>query len=107
MGGDLADPVIQWRNQIRAGKREGPRIISAGRKIDNNPPTWPGSIGVAKPDEARQAVRQIKDSGADFVKVYFRDIAPETFRATVEEAHRQHLKVTGHKPTNISISGIG
>jgi imidazolonepropionase-like amidohydrolase len=106
MGGDLADQVIQWRNEIRAGKREGPRIITAGRKIDNNPPAWAGSIGVSSPDEARQAVRLIKDSGADFVKVYYRNISPETFRATVEEAHRQHLKVAGHKPTNMSIQEL-
>ena len=36
MGGDLSDEVIRWRNEIRSGKREGPRIITAGRKIDNN-----------------------------------------------------------------------
>jgi imidazolonepropionase-like amidohydrolase len=106
MGGDLADQVIQWRKEIRAGKRSGPRIITAGRKIDNNPPAWAGSIGVANQDEARQAVRQIMDSGADFVKVYFRNVAPETFRATVEEAHRLHLKVTGHKPNNMSIQEL-
>src|SRR5215469_476681 len=106
MGGDLADQVIQWRNEIRAGKREGPRIITAGRKIDNNPPAWAGSIGVSNPDEARQAVRLIKDSGADFVKVYYRNIPPETFRATIEEAHRQHFMVTGHKPTNLSVQEL-
>jgi imidazolonepropionase-like amidohydrolase len=106
MGGDLADDVIQWRNEIRSGKREGPRIITAGRKIDNNPPAWPGSIGVSSADEARQAVRLIKDSGADFVKVYFRNIAPQTFKATVEEAHKQDLKVTGHRPGNMSIQEL-
>jgi hypothetical protein len=106
MGGDLSDEVIRWRNEIRSGKREGPRIITAGCKIDNNPPAWPGSIGVSSVDEARQAVRRIKDSDADFVKVYFRNISPQTFKATVEEAHKQGLKVTGHKPGNMSIQEL-
>lgn len=106
MGGDLADDVIRWRNEIRAGKREGPRILTAGRKLDNDPPAWSGSIGVKTPEEARQAILQIKQSGADFVKVYFRTISPEAFRAVIDEAHRQHLKVTGHKPTNMSIQEL-
>jgi imidazolonepropionase-like amidohydrolase len=103
MGGDLSDQVIQWRNEIRAGKREGPYILTAGRKLDNDPPIWPGSIGVASPDEARQAVRQVSDTGADFVKVYFRDVAPAIFKAVIEEAHSRRLKVTGHKPDSMSI----
>ena len=103
MGGDLSDHVIQWRDEIRAGRREGPRILTAGRKLDNDPPEWPGSIGVAGPEEARQAVRQVKEAGADFVKVYFRDVKPEVFQAVIEEAHRQHLKVTGHKPFEMSL----
>jgi imidazolonepropionase-like amidohydrolase len=103
MGGDLSDQVIQWRNEIHAGKREGPYILTAGRKLDNDPPTWPGSIGVAGPDEARQAVRQVSDTGADFVKVYFANVAPATFKAVIEEAHSRRLKVTGHKPDNMSI----
>ena len=106
MGGDLADQVIRWRDEIRAGQREGPRILTAGRKLDNDPPAWSGSIGVKTPEEARQAILQIKQSGADFVKVYFRTVPPEAFRAVIDEAHRQHLKVTGHKPTNMSIQEL-
>src|SRR5262249_9756889 len=32
MGGDLADEVVQWREEIRSGKHTGPRILTAGRK---------------------------------------------------------------------------
>jgi imidazolonepropionase-like amidohydrolase len=38
MGGDLSDKVLQWRDEIAAGKRTGPRILTAGRKIDSSPP---------------------------------------------------------------------
>jgi len=103
MGGDLSDEVLQWRDQIRAGTRPGPRILTAGRKIDNEPPAWAGSLGVATPDEARQAVRQMKQAGADFIKVYFRRTTSEILRAVVDEAHASRLKVTGHQPLNLSV----
>ena len=43
MGGDLAPYVRQWRDEIQAGKRSGPRILTAMRKVDQEPPSWPGS----------------------------------------------------------------
>ena len=101
MGGDLAESVLEWRQEIEAGKREGPRILTAGRKLDGEKPQWPGSISVMTPDEARQAVLQVKRLGADFVKIYFRTVDPAVLRAIVEEAHKQQMKVTGHTPINI------
>jgi imidazolonepropionase-like amidohydrolase len=103
MGGDLADSVLRWRDEIRSGKRTGPRILTAGRKIDQEPPAWTGSLGVKTPEAAREAVRQVKQSGADFVKVYFSDIPAEVLRAVVEEAHTNGLKVIGHLARNIPI----
>ncbi len=106
MGGDLADQVIRWRDAIRAGRMEGPQILTAGRKIDNDPPAWPGSIGVKTAEEARQAVDQNKALGADFIKVYFRTTTPEIFRAVIDEAHKLHMKVTGHKPVNMPLQEL-
>jgi len=103
MGGDLADEVVQWREEIRSGKRTGPRILTAGRKIDQEPPMWSGSLGVNTPAEAREAVRQVKQSGADFVKTYFGKVSPEVLGAVIDEAHKVNLKLTGHKPVNMSI----
>lgn len=103
MGGDLADEVVHWREEIRSGKRTGPRILTAGRKIDNEPPFWAGSLGVKTTAEAREAVRQVKQSGADFVKVYFNNISPEVLGAVIDEAHKLNLRLTGHKPVNMSI----
>jgi imidazolonepropionase-like amidohydrolase len=106
MGGDLADSVFRWRDEIRAGKRTGPRILTAGRKIDQEPPTWTGSLGVKTPESAREAVRHVKQSGADFVKVYFSNIPPEVLRAVVEEAHKNGLKVIGHLANNLPIQTV-
>jgi imidazolonepropionase-like amidohydrolase len=96
MGGDLADSVFRWRDEIRSGKRTGPRILTAGRKIDQEPPSWIGSLGVKAPEAAREAVRQVRQNGADFVKVYFSNIPAEVLSAVVDEAHKNNLKVIGH-----------
>jgi imidazolonepropionase-like amidohydrolase len=103
MGGDLADQIIRWRNEIRAGTRIGPRILTAGRKLDEIKPAWPGSIAVTTPEEAREAVRQIKASGADFIKIYFGQVSPEILKVIAEEAHAAGLKVTGHLPRNMTL----
>jgi imidazolonepropionase-like amidohydrolase len=106
MGGDLADSVFRWRDEIRSGKRTGPRILTAGRKIDQEPPSWIGSLGVKTPETAREAVRQLKQSGADFVKVYFSDIPAEVLSAVVEEAHKNGLRVIGHLAGNLPIQTV-
>ncbi len=102
MGGDLADSVLRWRQEIEEGRRVGPRILTAARKIDGEKPAWPGSISVMTPEEGRQAVLQVKQMGADFVKVYFGHVETAVLRAVVEEAHKQKLAVTGHAPSNIA-----
>ena len=106
MGGDLADRVLRWRDEIRSGERIGPRILTAGRKIDREPPAWDGSLGVTTPEGAREAVRLVKQSGADFVKVYFSIVSPEVLKAVVDEAHKDNLKVIGHKAYNLSIQAL-
>ena len=103
MGGDLSDHVFAWRNEIRSGKRIGPRILAPGRKLDVAEPAWPGSIAVTTIDEARNAVTQMKQAGADFIKVYFNQVEPPVFGAVMDQAHREGLKVTGHLPPNLSL----
>lgn len=81
------------RNEIASGKVIGPRMALAamidggqgdGRKANN-------------PDDGRQAVRSAKAEGYNFIKVYsFLDA--ETFKAIVDEANKQGLKVVGHIP---------
>lgn len=104
MGGDLQEHVLRWRDEIASGKRTGPRILTAGRKLDGAVPSWPGSLPTMDPEEARQAVRQIKKAGADFIKVYYTEVEPTIFRAVMEEAHAHGLKVTGHLPRNLTLS---
>lgn len=106
MGGDLATYVREWRDEIQAGKRVGPRIITAMRKVDKEPPSWPGSLAATTPEEAREAVRQMKRSGADFIKVYFSTTSREVLSAVCDEAHKLKLRVVGHWPENIPLQSV-
>jgi len=106
MGGDLSEHVLRWREEIKSGKRVGPRILTAGRKLDVVKPAWPGSISTTTPEEGREAVRQMKRAGADFIKVYHGDVEAPVLKAVLSEAHATGLKVVGHLPRNLSLQTV-
>jgi imidazolonepropionase-like amidohydrolase len=106
MGGDIGAEVLRWRGEIHEGKRDGPRILTCGPKLDGPKPSWPGSIPVTTPEEGRAAVRTVKAMGADFVKLYFGAVSPEIHTAILDEAQAQHLPVTGHLPGNLSFREV-
>jgi imidazolonepropionase-like amidohydrolase len=86
------------REAIEAGRLLGPHLMLAAM-IDGDPPIWPvGMTRVATtPEAGRQTVRDVKAGGFDFIKIYSNmDLA--TFRAVVDEARKQHMKVLGHIP---------
>ena len=56
--------VREWQREIDAGKMLGPRMFVGSSIVDGVPATHKNSLGVSTPDEARQAVRTLKDSGA-------------------------------------------
>lgn len=90
------------RREIAAGTRTGPRIIAAGRILDGSKPAVPeNSIPVPDEAAARQAVRFLKRSGADFIKVY--DGVPrDSYFAVKDEAKRQNIPFAGHVPAVIT-----
>ena len=60
--------IKQWRREIAAGERIGPRILTAGPLLDGpGSPWWHAQI-VSSPNEGRDVVRRLRREGADFVK---------------------------------------
>lgn len=91
---DAVPASVGQRNQIASGDVLGPHIALAA-VIDNSAST---TAFVAKtPADGRQAVRDIKSQGYDFVKVYS-GLSVETFLAVVDEAKKIGLKTLGHIP---------
>jgi tetratricopeptide (TPR) repeat protein len=78
-----------------------PRQIIASPIIDGPGATWVGSIEVGDEQEARDAVRKIKESGFDFVKIY-NGIPRDAFYALADEAMKQGLPFVGHVPYSVS-----
>jgi imidazolonepropionase-like amidohydrolase len=90
-----------WRIQIENGSLLGPHMVIASPIIDGPKPYWPGSIAVASEAEGRRAVVQVKQDGADFVKVYS-FLPREAYFAIADEAKKQGIPFAGHVPGAVS-----
>jgi len=83
------------RNEIAKGKVIGPRMAIASMINGGNPNN--GGRIVNTDLDARQAVRSAKAEGYNFIKAYS-NLNIESFKALVDEAEKQGLKVVGHIP---------
>lgn len=90
--------TIGQRVEVESGRVVGPHIATAAM-IDGSPPIWPLGMtrAAATPGDGRQAVRDAKAEGYEFIKVYSK-LTLETFTTIVEEARQQHMRVVGHIP---------
>lgn len=92
--------VASIKRRVASGELLGPRFIANGGIVDGEPPTWPGSVVVRDAEEARRAVNELADGGADFIKVYDR-LTREAYFALMDEAKRRGIPVDGHLPGRI------
>jgi len=100
MGGDLK-LLQQWRGRVGAGSLVGPHIFACGPLLDGPKPMWPGSIAISNEEQGRQAVRDLKKQGADFVKVY--SLLPrDAYFAIADEAKKLKIPFAGHVPDSVT-----
>jgi Amidohydrolase family len=102
MGSDL-DFILPLRDRLRRGEVSGPEIVAAGPMLDNAPADWPYRRRVTNAREAREAVRDLKRRGVDFIKVH-NNTPREVFFAIAEEAPRLGLPVAGHIPFAVTVA---
>lgn len=94
-GGELAT-----RDRLNAGDILGPRMYTAGKVIDGDPPAFPGRPGgapVATPDAGRREVVRQHAAGVDFIKTY-EFLTDETFAAIADAARELQIPLIGHTP---------
>ena len=103
MGGDLSFVEInRLRGEIAAGTRIGPRIFAPGPLIDGPFPTLPGITRVVRnAGEARTAAIELKQQGADFIKVY-NQIPREAYFALAATAKTLGIPYAGHVPYSVT-----
>ena len=100
MGGDLK-LLQEWRARVGAGTMIGPHIYACGPLLDGPKPMWPGSIAISTAEQGRQAVRDLKQKRADFVKVY--SLLPrEAYFAIADESKKVKLPFAGHVPDSVT-----
>jgi tetratricopeptide (TPR) repeat protein len=90
---------LQYRKEIRSGRRLGPNIYTTDRVLDGDPAIATGAHSVKSAADARNIVRKLKADGFDFVKIY-NNVSHPVFDAIVAEARTQGLPVFGHIPRN-------
>ena len=99
MGGDL-EALLSWKRDIESGKLLGPHIIASGPWLAGSGRKTPEQFPVANADEARAAVRDLKQRGADFIKIISLP-SREVFFAVADEAKKQNISFVGHLPFEI------
>jgi imidazolonepropionase-like amidohydrolase len=104
MGSEL-ETVQGWRNEIMAGKLTGPRIFTSGPMLDGPKPRFPSSVAIATPEDGRRAVDNLKQRGADFIKL--QSLIPrEGVLAIAGEAKKQQIAFEGHVPDAMRASDM-
>jgi len=111
LGSDAGDLALQLRQQPIAGT---PLLRTAGRGITSPEPgrtTVP--YWVTTEAEARKAVRELAARQVDLVKIWVDDrdgkytkLSPALYGATIDEAHRNKLRVTAHIVTLDDAKGL-
>jgi len=101
MGGD-ADFILPLRERVSSGAILGPEIVASGPMLDDAPQGFPYRRRVTNAQEAREAVRDLKRLGVDFIKVH--DHTPrEAFFAIADEAPKVGLSFSGHVPLAVTV----
>jgi imidazolonepropionase-like amidohydrolase len=101
LGQDTGEVAFEVRGETMPGAA---RLRTAGRGITapepgrSEAPYW-----VTTEEEARQAVRELAARNVDIVKIWvddrsgaYKKLTPPVYRAIVDEAHAQRLRVTAH-----------
>jgi len=101
---DLAndtDSLLARRQRIADGKEIGTRIVLAGIIDGRGPYQGPTKVLVSTVAEARAAVDNYKRLGYVQIKIYS-SVKPELVPATIDEAHKNGMRVSGHIPAEMT-----
>jgi imidazolonepropionase-like amidohydrolase len=99
MGGDL-EPLKKWRSRIAAGELLGPRMVISGPMLDGPTPAFPSSAPIKDAADGRRIVEELKNAGADFIKIQSL-VPPDGYFAAAAEAEKLGIAFAGHVPDQV------
>lgn len=94
-----------WRQRRLEATPAMPRMYLGSTLVDGKPAHVPGSIEVSNADEARQVVRTVKGSRAEFLKIYSK-VPATAYEALIDEARKLDVRVEGHVPDAVSWASV-
>ncbi|HKW32277.1 MAG TPA: amidohydrolase family protein, partial [Candidatus Acidoferrum sp.] len=100
--GGRPDDLRRWREELREGKRHGPRLVACGPVVDGPPPIHPDhSVVVENATQGTLAVDNLKSQGWDFIKVYD-NVPRDAYFAVAAEAKKDGVPFVGHVPLSVT-----
>ena len=99
--GSNLEASLSTRDSVAAHQLIGPRMLVSGPMIDGPTSNYAVAIKVATPDEARAAVRMLKERGVDLIKTQTL-IPRDAYFALADEANRLGISFEGHVPREVT-----
>ena len=99
--GSNLDAILAVRDSVAAHQVVGPRLFVSGPMLDGPTTRYAAAIKIATPDEARSAVRMLKQRGVDMIKTQTL-IPRDAYFAMADEATRIGIPFEGHVPREIT-----
>jgi Amidohydrolase family len=92
--------MLKLRDEIKAGKFTGPRMIVGSPIVDGAKPFFRRSLSAKTPEQGRHYVDSLKDAGYDFIKIYSLLREP-VYLAIADECKKKSIPMEGHLPIEI------
>jgi len=86
---------LSLKREIDAGRLIGPHMDVTGPYLEGPGAFFIQNHQITSPQDARKTVAYWADQGVNSFKAYM-NITRAELKAAIDEAHRHHLKVTGH-----------
>ena len=104
--GDISLDVLKWRDEINAGDRLGPKILTSGPKLEGIESIWPGDLEIGTEEELEAALDSLEKLKVDFIKITDNTLKPELFLEAVKRASKRGWSVSGHIPAALTIDQV-
>jgi len=99
--GSNLEATLAARDSVAAHQLIGPRMLVSGPMLDGPTTRYAAAIKVATGEEARAAVRMLKERGVDMIKTQSL-IPKDAYFALADEATRIGIPFEGHVPNAIT-----
>ena len=103
---DLGEQVLQWRQEIKDNKLQGPTIFTAGLKLEGKNSTWKGDLEIENEKELEAMLDRLDGYKVDFIKITENTLKGDLFLESVKQAHSRGYKVSGHVPLDVTIGEL-